>query len=50
MRQHDDEEPFVKEDAELLSTFTRLVLLYLFTLPGMLNEARGASAEPAKAE
>ena len=38
-----DEEPFKKEEAERLSTFTRLVLLYLFTLPGMLDEARGGA-------
>ena len=44
-----DEEPFDKEDAERLSTFTRLVLLYLFTLPGMLDEARGAPADCAEA-
>ena len=35
-----DEEPFKKEEAERLSTFTELVFLYLFTLPGMLREAR----------
>ncbi len=35
-----EEKPYEKEDAERLHTFTRLVLLYLFTLPGMLKEAR----------
>ena len=40
-----DEEPFEKEEAERLSDFTRLVLMYLFTLPGMLDEARGTQAE-----
>lgn len=45
-----DEEPFKKEDAERLSTFTNLVLLYLFTLPGMLDEARGAADGSAPAE
>ena len=40
---HEDE-PFSKEDAENLRTFTDLVLRYLFTLPGMLAEARGGSA------
>ena len=37
-----DEEPFSKEDAERLQAFTHLVLLYLFNLPGMLDQARGA--------
>ena len=35
-----EEEPFSKEDAERLHTFTDLVLRYLFALPGMLAEAR----------
>ncbi len=42
-----DEEPFSKEDAERLQTFTELVLLYLFTLPGKLDEARAAATNPA---
>ena len=37
-------EQFSKEDAECLHTFTELVFLYMFTLPGMLEEAR---VEPA---
>lgn len=46
-----DEEPFKKEEAERLSDFTKLVLLYLFTLPGMLDEAQSAPnrEEPASA-
>ena len=40
-----EEEPFTKEEAESLHTFTDLVLRYLFTLPGMLAEAQGASSE-----
>ena len=36
---HDDE-PFARSDAESLSSFCRLLLLYLFTLPGMMQEAR----------
>ena len=36
---HDDE-PFSRGDAESLSSFCRLLLLYLFTLPGMMQEAR----------
>ena len=39
---HDDE--FSKEDAESLHAFTELVFMYLFTLPGMLEEAQ---EEPA---
>ena len=38
------EEQFSKEDAERLQTFTELVFMYLFTLPGMLEDAQ---AEPA---
>lgn len=37
------EDPFSQEDAERLQTFTNLVLLYLFTLPGMLAKAQRAS-------
>ena len=36
---HGDEE-FSKEDVERLHTFTELVFMYLFTLPGMLAKAR----------
>ena len=39
-----DEEPFSEQDAERLRTFTDLVLRYLFTLPGVLAEAQGESA------
>ena len=35
-----DETPFTRKDAETLQVFTNLVLQYLFTLPGMLNEAK----------
>ena len=34
------EEPFSQEDAQRLATFTELVLRYLYTLPGMLEEAK----------
>ena len=40
-----EEKPYEKEDAERLHTFTRLVLLYVFTLPGMLKKARGEAEE-----
>ena len=40
-----EEKPYGKEDAERLYTFTNLVLLYLFTLPGMLKKARDDAAE-----
>ena len=36
-----EEEPFSKKDAKELAAFTHLVFQYLFTLPGMLREARG---------
>ena len=36
-----DQDPFTKEEAETLATFTELILLYLFTLPGMLLQAQG---------
>ena len=41
-----EEEPFSKKDAESLHAFTRLVLIYLFSLPGMLNEARQEGQPP----
>ena len=41
---HGDEE-FLKEDAERLHAFTELVFLYLFTLPGMLEKARGEQTD-----
>ena len=40
---HDDE-PFSEEDARVLHAFTDLVLRYLFTLPGMMAEARARKA------
>ena len=39
-----EEKPFSKEEAERLQTFTELVLRYLFTLPGMLEQARIVTA------
>ena len=41
------EEQLLKEDVERLQTFTELVFLYLFTLPGMLEDAR---VEPANGD
>lgn len=38
-------EPFSEEDARSMQRFTELVLLYLFTLPGMMEEVRGQSQE-----
>lgn len=35
-----EEEPFSEEAAKELASFTKLVLLYLFTLPGMLKDSR----------
>lgn len=35
-----EEEPFSEEAAKELASFTRLVFLYLFTLPGMLKNSR----------
>jgi len=35
-----DEEPFSEEEAKSLQTFTQMVFIYLFTLPGMMKEAR----------
>lgn len=43
---HDDD-PFTAEEAEALFEFTELVLMYLFTLPGMLKERRGKPAAAA---
>ena len=39
------DEPFSVEDGRRLETFTGLVFLYLFTLPGMLKEAREEADE-----
>ena len=41
---HEDE-LFTRERAESLHHFTQLVMMYLFTLPGMLNEWSGEDAE-----
>ena len=40
-----DAEPFSRKDAEQLDVFTDLVLQYLYTLPGMLKEARGETED-----
>ena len=37
-----EEEPFSEDEARDLRSFTDLLLRYLYTLPGMLAEARGA--------
>ena len=39
-----DEDPFSEEEAKELQVFTELVFRYLFTLPGMMQEARGAES------
>lgn len=38
-------EPFSKEDAEKLKDFTNLLLCYMFTLPGMLQQAKKRSKD-----
>lgn len=38
-----ESEPFSEHEARQLFTFTRLVLMYIFTLPGMLATASGES-------
>jgi len=38
-----EEELFSQQDAKRLSVFTEMVLRYLFTLPGMLDQARSES-------
>ncbi len=43
-----DEDPFTVEEADALHEFTELILMYLFTLPGMLNERRGRPAAEAE--
>ena len=37
--------PLSKKDAQSLADFTNLVLLYLYTLPGMLVQARGSNSK-----
>ena len=44
-----DEHPFSKEEAKRLQTFTELVLIYLFKLPGMIEQAQGMSEEETEA-
>lgn len=44
-----DEDPFTVEEAKALYQFTELVLMYLFTLPGMLRERRGEPPEESTA-
>lgn len=43
---HDDD-PYTTEEAEELHRFTELVMMYMFTLPGMLEERRGDGADSA---
>ena len=38
------DKPLSQKDAQNLADFTRLVLLYLFTLPGMLTQAQAPSS------
>ena len=45
-----EEEPSEEEDASRLCAFTKMVLLYLFTLPGMLKKARGEAEEETGAD
>jgi hypothetical protein len=40
-----EEEPFEEKHASDLAKFSKLFLMYVFTLPGMLKERRGATAE-----
>ena len=40
-----EEDPFTREEAERLHRFTELVMMYLFTLPGMLKEWRAKEDE-----
>lgn len=40
------EDPFTPEEALQLHKFTELLLMYLFTLPGMLAERRAANDQP----
>lgn len=40
-----DEDPYSDEEVVELHRFTELVLMYLFTLPGMLEEAKGEDDE-----
>ena len=40
-----EEEPIERKQAQEIATFTRLFLLYAFTLPGMLDKARGPAED-----
>lgn len=44
------DDPYTPEQAAALHQFTMLVLLYLFTLPGMLVESRQTSSQPLQPE
>ena len=44
------DDPYTPEQAAALHQFTMLVLLYLFTLPGMLVESRQTPSEPLQPE
>ena len=43
-----DEDPFTREEAKDLHRFTELVMMYFFSLPGMLKERRAKKEEDAK--
>ena len=44
-----DEDPFTRKEAEALYQITELVLMYLFTLPGMLRDRRGEPPDESSA-
>ena len=41
-------QPFSQEEAQSLADFTRLVFMYLFTLPGMMQKARRETGNDGK--
>lgn len=41
-----DPDPFSPEEAHQIRSFTELFLMYVYTLPGMLNERKAKSAPP----
>ena len=45
-----EEEPFSKDDAQRLHDFTHLALIYLFSLPGMLEKAKASTEAPETEE
>ncbi len=45
-----DNDPYTEEEARDLHVFTDLVMRYLFTLPGMLKDRRGESADSVDSE